>query len=51
VTTGYNHIVRAVDLSPNGVVLRGTASAVLLASRRFELLIEYLRLFGDRGRR
>jgi hypothetical protein len=27
VTAGCNHIVQAVDLSPNGVVLRETASA------------------------
>jgi hypothetical protein len=50
-TAGCNHIAQAVDLSPNGVVLRETAPAASLASRRFELPIEYLQLFGDRGRR
>jgi hypothetical protein len=51
VTAGCNHIAQAVDLSPNGVVLREASSAASLAFRRFELLIEYLRLFGGRGRR
>jgi hypothetical protein len=42
VTVGRNHIARAVDLSPNGVVLREAASTARLAFRWFELLIEYL---------
>jgi hypothetical protein len=51
VTVGRNHIARAVDLSPNGVVLREAVSAAKLAFKRFELLIEYLRLFSERGRK
>jgi hypothetical protein len=42
VTAGRNHITQAVDLSPNGVVLREAASIARLAFRRFELLIEYM---------
>jgi hypothetical protein len=36
---------------PMGVVLRETASAAWRVFRRFELHIEFLRLFGGRGRR
>jgi hypothetical protein len=36
---------------PMGVVLRETASAAWRVFRRFELHIEFLRLFSDRGRR
>jgi hypothetical protein len=34
-----------------GVVLRETASAAWRVFRRFELHIEFLRLFGGHGRR
>jgi hypothetical protein len=40
VTVGCNHIARAVDLGPNGVVLREAASVASLIFRRLELLIE-----------
>jgi hypothetical protein len=51
VTVRCNHIARAVDLSPNGVVLHEAASVASLIFRWLELLIEYLRLFGERGRK
>jgi hypothetical protein len=51
VTVGCNHTARAVDLGPNGVMLREAASVAKLIFRRLELLIEYLRLFGERGRK
>jgi hypothetical protein len=48
---GCNHIARAVDLSPNVVVLREAASVAWLIFSQLELLIEYLRLFGECGRK
>jgi hypothetical protein len=51
VTAGV--IISPTQLSgvPMGVVLREAASAARRVFRRFEVHIEFLRLFSDRGRR